>query len=379
MKLPRIVAIAVVSAARSGLIFCQTQPTLPSAAYVVHIENVRATAMSPDEKYLAVFVVKDAGAEVQVWNFLSGILVQAHSLPTPELRPKYPEPTNYVRYTSDGELLAVYTGEEQLHILRVRDLDEMRAPLIQPRTDVTAFEVSPTDHRVAVRMSGEVRVYDLDSGEEVRSWSINQYSHFETPALLEVHPQLDGAGLAWRADGRTLAVSVADNPPCLRGGGTIHIFDLTSEKAVKSFRVRLLPSTIAFGVSNSLLIASNTCGGYFSNQALDLPIFDSTSGRETGTIPAGKVGIRNKIEISANRHILLAYADREKTTFEGFEDTLKIEDAQWQVWDLATLKMIAVLPWTRGEVYSLSSSGRFLYASRRAREVRIVPVPVAPK
>jgi hypothetical protein len=94
MKLLRIIAIAVVSAAPSGLIFCQTQPTLPSPAYVVHSENARATAMSPDEKYLAIFVVKDAVAEVQVWNFLSGILVQAHGLPTPELRPKYREPTN---------------------------------------------------------------------------------------------------------------------------------------------------------------------------------------------------------------------------------------------------------------------------------------------
>lgn len=70
--------------------------------------------------------------------------------------------------------------------------------------------------------------------------------------------------------------------------------------------------------------------------------------------------------------------DREKTTLEGFEDTLKIEDAQWQVRDLATRKLIVILPSTEGEVYSVSSSGRFAYASRGG-EVRTYAVPVAPE
>ena len=46
-------------------------------------------------------------------------------------------------------------------------------------------------------------------------------------------------------------------------------------------------------------------------------------------IPAGKVGIQNDIAVSANKHVLLAYADWEETTFEGFEDKLEIEVAQW--------------------------------------------------
>jgi WD40 repeat protein len=370
MKLLHIIAIALVSVQPADLIFCETPSTLPSPTYVVHIEGLRAAMMSPDEKYLTVFVVEGAGAEVQVWDFLCGSLVQAHPLPAPEPGPKYHKPINYVRYTSDGELLAVYTGGDLLYVLRARDLDEVRTITIHPRTNVTALEVSPTGHRLAVRMAGDVRVLDLDSGEELRYWSI------------KVSPELDGGGLAWQGDSRTLAVSVADNPPCLRGGGTIYIFDVTSEKPMKSFRVKLLPSSIAFGVSNSLLIASNTCGGYFSHHTLDLPIFDSTSGRETGTIPAGEVGIRNQIAVSANGRILLAYADREKTTPEGFENTRKIEDAEWQVWELATRKLILVLPSTGwdvySEVYSLSSSGRFVYASR-AKEVRIFPVLAAPK
>jgi len=50
-----------------------------------------------------------------------------------------------------------------------------------------------------------------------------------------------------------------------------------------------------------------------------------------GRIPVGKTGFRTHITIPANKHVLLAHADREKTTLEGFEDTLKVTDAQWQV------------------------------------------------
>lgn len=381
MELFGFVAIALVSVRPANLLFCETRPSLPSPAYLVHIHGLRASTMSPDEKYLAAFVVERLKgappiAEVQLWDFRSGNVVQAHSLPAEELRPKYPEIRTYIRYTSDGQLLAVYTGWDVLHVLRASDLEEVRTIQIHSRANGTAFEVSPTGHRAAVRMSGDVRVYDLDSGDELRSWSINQYPHFEVWALLQVHPQLAGAGLAWHRNGTALAISVADNPPCLRGGGTIYIFDLTSEKAVKSFRVNLLPATIAFGSGNSLYIASNTCGGYFNHWTLDLPIFDSTSGHETGKIPAGRVGVRNYIAISANKQVLLAYADREKTTFEGLEDTLKIEDEQWQVWDLATGKLILTLPPTNS--FSLSSSGRFAYANR-ADELYIFSVPLGAK
>src|SRR5215472_15461325 len=103
-------------------------------------------------------------------------------------------------------------------------------------------------------MLDDVRIYDLDSGEEIRSWKIDQNSEFKTSKLLQVHPQLDRSGLAWRGDGGALAISVADNLPCLRGGGTIYMFDSTSSRAPKTFRVPLLPASIAFGTGNNLYV-----------------------------------------------------------------------------------------------------------------------------
>jgi WD40 repeat protein len=168
-------------------------------------------------------------AEAQIWDFRSGNLVHAHGLPLPESRSRYRQLTTYVRYTSDGQLLAMYTGGDLIHVLRANDLDQLRTIQIGSQADITAFEVSPTAHRVAFRMSGDVRVYDLDSGEELRIWRIQELPEFKTLRLLRVNPQLEGRGLAWRGDGRALAISVADNPPCLRAMGR-SIFSISHPK-----------------------------------------------------------------------------------------------------------------------------------------------------
>jgi WD40 repeat protein len=383
MRLLPAMAMALVLAPPAEPVFCETQPSLPSPTYVVHIPSLRVVEMSPDEKYLAALVVHwpkglPPTAELQMWDFRRGTLLQAHSLPAPEVRPGYPHGTTYLRYTSDGQLLAVYTGRDLLHVLRASDLEEVRAVQISSQANINAFEVSPTAHRLAVCMSGDIRVYDLDSGEEIRSWRINPVSEFRISELLQVHSRLDKPGLAWRGDGAVLAVSVPDNSPCLRGGGTIYLFDSTSNQGSKTFRVPLSPASIAFGTGNTLYVGSDTCGGLFTHWTLDLPIYDSVLGHETGRIPAGKVGFRGYIAISANKQILLTHADREKTTFAGFEESLIVTDEQWQVWDLSAGKLVLTLPAT-GRVSverypSLSDSGHFVCANR-AQDLEIFSVP----
>jgi hypothetical protein len=387
MRLLSTIAIALVLARTAEPVFYDQQPNLPSPTYVIQIPSLRVVRMSPDEKYLAALVVHwpngaPPTAELQLWDFRRGTMLRSRGLPAPQPRPGYPRGTTYLRYTSDGQLLAVYTGGDSLHVLRATDLEAVRTVHIQSHASINAFEISPTGHRAAVCMSGDIRVYDLDSGEEIQSWRINPSAEFRISELLQVHSQLDRPGLAWRGDGGALAVSVADNAPCLRGGGTIYVFDPTSNQGLKTFRVPLLPASIAFGTGNSLYVASNTCGGYFTHWTLDLAIFDSTSGRETGKIPAGRVGFRGYMAISMNKQILLAHADRERTTVAGFEDTLSITDEQWQVWDLSALKLVLAFPVIGRESIanypSLSDSGHFLCVNR-AQDLEIFSVPLAEK
>ena len=140
----------------------------------------------------------------------------------------------------------------------------------------------------------------------------------------------------------------------------IYVFDPKSEKASNVFDVSLLPADIAFGPGDSLYVASNTCGGYFAHWTLDLPFFDSVTGKKMGRIPAGRVGFRTRITIPANKQVLLAHADREKMTFEGLEDTLKVTDAQWQVWNLSSGKVLLTIPKTMGD-----GCGRFSFLEQQ--------------
>src|SRR5258708_6883472 len=91
----------------------------------------------------------------------------------------------------------------------------------------------------------------------------------------------------------------------------------------------------------------------------------------------GSVGFRTHITIPANKQVLLAHADREKTTFEGLEDTLKVTNAQWQVWDLWSGKILLTIPKTTRTAVdpspSLSNNGHFIYA-RQEHDLKIFSV-----
>jgi hypothetical protein len=91
------------------------------------------------------------------------------------------------------------------------------------------------------------------------------------------------------------------------------------------------------------------------------------------------VGIRGSIQVSRDRKTLLAYADRERTTFEGFEDTLKASDSQWQIRELPAGKLLFTFPEASNisgcafDRYRLSGSGKFaLVMNRQVQQMRIL-------
>ncbi len=324
--------------------------------------------MSPDERSLAVIAIhraRDAApsAELQVWDFRGGSILRSRSLTVPALQPRQPVPSMRLQYTSDGELLVLHSGGETVQVLRSSDLEQLRE---MHTGAVSALEVAPSDHRMAVRGGGRVRIYDLDSGEPLWTWSVPAGLK-STRLSVHARPRLDGPGLAWRKDGNAVAIGVADAAPCMRGGGTIFTVELKSTSAAKSFRVPLLPGSVGFDGDDRLYVAGSTCGGYFEHWALDLPAYDPATGREVGKIPADRVGVRGFLSISANKQILVAYADREKTTFlPGFEDTLETKDAQWRVWDVASRRLLMSVPEKtfRRNSIDVSSGGHFIYATR---------------
>jgi len=344
----------------------------PPALFEMKIAGLRAAQIAPEEQEVAALVIHitKPGAvpvEIQIWDFRRRTLVRTRrfevNIPSMVLS------TSYVRYSADGFLLAVYAGGGTVHVFRSTDLQELhQIPLELSSAHLSGFEISPSSHILAIRRSldrgGDVRIYDLDSGIELRGWAIRKG---------DLYPYTV-SGVAWRGDGRQLAVAAPDNGPCTRFGGTIFVFDPDSTEPSNRFRVGFLPGSLAFGSDDKLYVASMTCGGYFAHWTTDLPIFDANTGKQVGKIPAGKVGIRRTIAISGNKRTMLAYADREKTTFEGFEDTLKVSDARWQVVDVATGQVLFTIAAIRYDQSSLSTSGRFLL-NLSPGGLRIFPVP----
>jgi WD40 repeat protein len=252
----RLIAIAagiVVMAAPGNPLCFETQSDLPSPAYVLRIPDLQVAEMSPEEEYVIALVMRwpkgvPASAELQVWDFRKGTLLQTRSLPTPEtssetLQSEWQLGITSLRYTSDGQLLVVSMSRGLLHVLRPADLEEIRTIHVPSHAKIHTFEVSPAAHQVAVRVSDNVLLYDLDSGGEIRRWKIKHSDGYER-------------GLAWRGDGGALAASVADYSPCNRGGGMIYVFDPKSEKIFNVFDVPLLPADIAFGPADSLYVAA---------------------------------------------------------------------------------------------------------------------------
>jgi hypothetical protein len=341
-------------------------PNSPSPSYTVHIVGLREAEISPDDRWMTALVLKAPKTvvptvEVQVWDFRNAALVRNRELETAAR--VEPGEAEYVRYTRDGSLLAAYAGDGVIHILSANDLQELRKIQLDSLSSAIAgLEISATAHVLAVRRvfgrGGDLRIYDLNNGRELRSWKLASGAY--------------ELGLAWRSDGRLLAAAVSDSIPCTRFGGTIYLFDPALEELAGRFRVSFLPGDLVFGTGNNLYIATSTCGGYFANWAPDLRIYDSTTGRQVGRIPGNKLGIRRSIAISEDKKRLLAHADREMTTFEGFEDTLKTSDEEWQVRELPTGKLSFTLP--PGQRYLMSTSGNFIVESL-SNEVRILSVP----
>jgi WD40 repeat protein len=363
----RAVAVGILVATLS----CGAFATGSSAIIEIRTAGLDAAQIAPDEQQVATLAFHKTNPstvpiEIQIWDFRKRMLLRTQHFEEAILSRTFD--ASRLAYSTDGLLLAAYAGRgETVHVLRPSDLlDLHQIPLELGSSRLTGFEISPSSHTLAVCRSfdnengGDIRIYDLDSGKEIRRWVIaggNQSL----------------SGLAWRSDGRVLAVAASIYAPFKRLAGTIYVFDRDSETPVNRFRVGFLPGSLAFGGDDNLYVSSAMSGGYFAHWTTDLAIFNAQTGKQTGRIRAGRVGIRRTIAISGNKKLLLAYADREKTTFEGLEDTLKVRDSQWQVVDIDTRQVLFTTPGTEYEQSSLSTSGRFLLL-RIAGRLRILSI-----
>jgi hypothetical protein len=390
----------------------QAQGGQPSAPYILSIPDSSSADLSPDGTHLAVVVrrIVPTGQqhtrvhvqEIQIWDFRKGSILVRKELGGQQAT--IGSGPSYIRFTSDGALLAVYTGGNIIRVLRSDDLQQIRSIHIElpppspsapgipvsfgdEETRVTSFETSPKGHWVALRLyrgTGERRwgpfwknvylggfasIYNLDSDVKINGWEISS-------GYLG-----GGNGLAWRSDGRRLAAAASDAIPCLKGGGTIYMFDPASSAIQNRFRVSSLVGDIAWGDEDHIYVSNHGCPGYLSNQAPALPAYSASTGEQIGALKS-PTGIRHRIAVSADKRRLIGYVGREKMTFAGLEDTIVRVDSRFEVWDLETGKALFTSPelgppanWPAlPPTLRLSASGDLALFVGLRGDVRIFPI-----
>lgn len=353
---------------------------------ILKIDGVGGADISPSEEVVAATTcqpLKDSGTPPRYLNYLETWDIRASKLllrgPLTEGEmPNVSCEAGDVRYSGDGKLLVVLTGQGKLvRVFNAETLKELRTIQISLRigeirfgnysispkwqAEITGFEVSPVGHLLALRtyrgdydkrtffnasqyLGGFVRVYDLDSGVNVNEWEI--------PAgYLK-----GGNGIAWRQDGRVLATATSDRQPCEPGSATIYFFDLHSSRALRKIRIPNLAGAIAFGTGDTFYVANGSCPGYFANRKPSLPIFDAASAKRLGDIEFPGSGIRYNVAVSADRRTLLGYVGHEETRWE-LEDTLEVRDRRFAVWDLASRQLLYVSSDLGGQGHTQHESG----------------------
>lgn len=337
--------------------------------------------ISPDNRFVAIYSVSRAGStrdsgkredvyELQIWEW------RTHELTSRKVL--YREPSKmlgitprFVRYADGGSKLAVY---EQGHLLVLNaatlasiqdvDLDMSHWPWFETnirRDRITKENISDLEVDVAARRAavlipwgthagGEVRVYDLVSGQMIRKWDfvsgVKDGGSYESGlAFYSSRP------ISISPDGKKLAISLGLPVP---EEGTVPsqeknvlVLDIDSGETTAAINTGYLAGPICFVPGNQLELA--TLSLYFHEKAPEtnsIKLWNAQTGALSKEIRASRYGIGEAVDVSADGRIIMSFSNRLKYDFSwlGQEYGAKIYDPRIRLWDLATGKELAISP-----------------------------------
>ncbi len=170
-----------------------------------HTGTVRGLAVSPDGKWIASSVGwPDSKSMIRIWNLKSG---------KPECILKHLGAVNDVRFLNDGRLLS--TGSRHVRLWDVESGKELRSYEMSEQSSLTALAVSPDEKIVAAG----------SFGTKIDLWDIKSGKLFQT---LVGHEKLT-SGLEFSRDGKLLYASSNDKGT---NSGLV-IWDLQSGKRIR--------------------------------------------------------------------------------------------------------------------------------------------------
>jgi WD40 repeat protein len=331
-----------------------------------------AAAFAPDDQCVAVIASKGSSdaqrlevtQEIQVWDFRATKLVSKKFLSQkkmPRGMPYQPQISLY-DYTDSGSMILMIRNGH-LVLLDARTLDEIReidlATGNWPQTSedspglsfVKGVAVDKSGDRAVVLLQwgrgegGELRVYNLDSGELVRGWD---YASLRTN---DRNRDFGGADIS--ADGRQVAASLI---PFVIGEGALRssehnvfVLDIDSGSTIAAINTRYPAGHVRFAPTNPPVLLTVSADNFDRQRSTKdaIKIWDPLNGKLLRELDTPPEGVHFQVQVSSDGRIVLGYTGLEKFRgrwWLGQEETGSIDYNQFTLWNLTTGKIIAASP-----------------------------------
>lgn len=345
-----LAAAAVLLPAPALLLLAQLEapPAKPVRVHALELTGQWGADISPDGRTVAVALLhkgiwgdyrrEDLFVEAELWDFRAKRRL-AHR--TISHRPNIAVTTaewGQVRYTTDGRVLLIYDGE-LLNVLKAETLEEITRidlglPAMPREAEVVDLAAPHDAHgQMAVLVSrgagrgGAVRLYSLETGALRRTW---EFEHG--------YPE-SGGHLAWRPDGKRLAVTLPPVPPGQRlpkDEKTLEVLDPDSGKILLRLNTGYLAGPVAYTADGKVLTSTAEMPWTLPSGTHAIKVWDASTGRLLREIQSPPTGVRGSMELSADGRRLVGYIGMENSAnpTQDPETIFGIREQRFRLWEL---------------------------------------------
>jgi hypothetical protein len=369
-------------------------------------KDTKSADISPDEQFVATVSIQKKTQSnstanpywdfVQLWNLKDEQLVSEFSEHSPDTRiftssrssnmVYPPHGLRIVRFSSNGKTVLALIGHT-IHLLRSRDLSEMRSIRLERPDDISqanhgktrmigydlhSAEISPNGDLFAVlwvaEKHGRVQLFELSTGNVVASWDVPT-------------GWLGYAGsLKWHPSGTLILIPIPNSQPCRYATGQpdVFAFDIKSGDLKYQLTTGLQIGNIAVAPDGRVLAVQRGCFQLSHGGGRPLEVFDLSSRRHLQNVSGRATGVLYSVSISADGSRFIAFTGNVKRKYDFLDATsygVAVDEA-FSVWNLTNYDGIVTsqnVPGLKDSDLKLSSSGKYAVSIGRASFVFTLP------